>query len=171
MRSAQTRELANEAQGPANNGQVSVANELPGATQNAGDNGGSSEQSSTTEETINYEISRVTETEIIEAGAIKRLSVAVVVDGVYESTPEGNATYAPRPQDEINQIRNLVNSTIGYDADRGDQVEVVNMQFANRPELSFEPLNPAFLTLPATTYLQRLRWLLHYLSLWPSYSS
>ncbi|WP_424983802.1 flagellar basal-body MS-ring/collar protein FliF [Maritalea sp. S77] len=139
IRSAQTRELANEAQGAANNGQVSVANELPGATQNAGDNGGSSEQSSTTEETINYEISKVTETQIVEAGAIKRLSVAVVVDGVYEATPEGNATYAPRPQEEINQIRDLVNSAIGYDADRGDQVEVVNMQFAERPELTFEP--------------------------------
>ncbi|WP_084634111.1 flagellar basal-body MS-ring/collar protein FliF [Maritalea myrionectae] len=139
VRSAQTRELANEAQGPANNGQVSVANELPGATQNAGENGGSSEQSSTTEETINYEISRVTETEIIEAGALKRLSVAVVVDGVYESTPEGNATYAPRSQEEINQIRDLVNSAIGFNADRGDQVEVVNMQFAERPELTFEP--------------------------------
>lgn len=139
VRSTRTRELANQAQGPANNGQVSVANELPGATQNAGDNGGSSEQSSTTEETVNYEISKITETQIVEAGAIKRLSVAVVVDGIYESTPEGNATYAPRSADEINQIRNLVNSTIGFNADRGDQVEVVNMQFADRPDLSFEP--------------------------------
>ncbi len=55
VRSAQTRELSNNSKGAANGGQVSVANELPGASANQGDGTGASEQSATTEETINYE--------------------------------------------------------------------------------------------------------------------
>ncbi|MGJ8529139.1 MAG: flagellar basal-body MS-ring/collar protein FliF [Maritalea sp.] len=139
VRSAQTRELSNQAQGAANGGQVSVANELPGATANGGENGGSNEQSSTTEETINYEISKTTQTEVVEAGAIKRLSVAVVIDGLYSTNADGSAQYDPRTAEELAQIRSLVNSAIGYDENRGDQVEVINMQFAERPDLNFEP--------------------------------
>ena len=137
VRSTQTRELSNQAQG-GDGGQVSVANELPGATENGG-NGGSSEQSATTEETTNFEISRTTQTEVVEAGAIKRLSVAVVVDGIYTTAPDGTVSYAPRADSELEQIRALVNSAVGYDKNRGDQIEVINMQFAERPELDFEP--------------------------------
>lgn len=139
VRSAQTRELSNNSKGAANGGQVSVANELPGASANQGDGTGASEQSATTEETINYEISKTTQTEVIEAGAIKRLSVAVVVDGLYVTNADGVAEYNPRSAAEIEQIRALVNTAIGYDQTRGDQVEVLNMQFAERPDLSFEP--------------------------------
>ena len=139
VRSAQTRELSDQAQGAANGGQVSVANELPGATANTGDNGASTEQSNTTEETINYEISKTTQTEIIEAGAVKRLSVAVVIDGLYSTNADGSAQYDPRSAEEIAQIRSIVNTAIGFDESRGDQVEVINMQFAERPDLNFEP--------------------------------
>ncbi|WP_415156435.1 flagellar basal-body MS-ring/collar protein FliF [Maritalea sp.] len=139
IRSAQTRDLSNNSQGAANGGQVSVANELPGASANQGDSSGATEQSATTEETINYEISKTTQTEVIEAGAIKRLSVAVVVDGLYINNAAGVPEYTARSTAEIEQIRALVSSAIGYDLSRGDQLEVLNMKFAERPELSFEP--------------------------------
>jgi len=139
VRSAQTRELSNNSQGASDGGQVTVANELPGATGNQGDGTGAVEQSDTTEETINYEISKTTQTEVVEAGAIKRLSVAVVVDGLYVANADGVAQYTARSAAEIEQIRALVNTAIGYDETRGDQVEVLNMQFAERPELNFEP--------------------------------
>jgi flagellar M-ring protein FliF len=137
VRSTQTRELTNQAKG-GDGGQVSVANELPGATENNGE-GGTSEQSATTEETTNFEISRTTQTEVVEAGAIKRLSVAVVVDGVYTTAADGTVTYEARSDAELEQIRALVNTAVGYDQTRGDQVEVINMQFAERPDLNFEP--------------------------------
>lgn len=133
VRSTQTRENQNQTTGA--NGQVTVANELPGASQNAGA-GGPTDQGSSTEEVTNYEISKTTQTAVTEAGAVKRLSVAVVVDGVYTTDDQGNSTYAPRSADEIAQIQTLVRSAVGYSETRGDSVQVVNLQFAERPELA-----------------------------------
>jgi flagellar M-ring protein FliF len=135
-RSTQTRELANTAQGPGDGGQVSVANELPGATANAGATGGTSEQGSTTEETTNFEISKVTQTEMTEAGSLKRLSIAVVVDGIYTTDAAGKSTYAPRDQAQLDQITALVKSAVGFSDARGDQIQVTNLQFADRPDLT-----------------------------------
>ncbi len=136
VRSTQTRDLSNQATGPGNSGEVTVANELPGASENAGANGGTSEVGSTTEETTNYEISKTTQTDMTEAGGIKRLSVAVVVDGIYTPDADGNSTYAPRSADELAQITALVRTAVGFMETRGDTVEVANMQFAERPDLS-----------------------------------
>ncbi len=135
VRSAQTREVSDVSNGPGDGGAVSVGNELPGAGQN-GNNGASSEKSSTTEETINYEISKSTQTNILEAGSLKRLSVAVLVDGVYTPDANGATTYQPRSDAEIAQITSLVSSAIGYDATRGDQLQVINMRFAERPDIA-----------------------------------
>jgi flagellar M-ring protein FliF len=135
VRSTQTRDLANSATGPGENGQVSVSNELPGATQGT-TAGGTSEQGSTTEETTNYEISKTTATELTQAGGIKRLSIAVVVDGSYTTDANGNSTYTPRDQATLDQLTAIVRNAVGFDAARGDQVQVTNLQFADRPELS-----------------------------------
>ncbi|WP_338720846.1 flagellar basal-body MS-ring/collar protein FliF [Devosia sp. XK-2] len=133
VRSTQTRESQNLSGG--NNGQVTVANELPGASQNNGADT-VTEQGTSSEEVINYEISKTTQTDVTEAGAVKRLSVAVVVDGTYADDGAGNMTYTPRSADEVAQILTLVRSAVGYSAERGDSVEVVNMQFAERPDLA-----------------------------------
>ena len=108
---------------------VSAGNELPDSDL-AGAGPSSSSQSSVTEETINYEISRTTTTEIMEAGRIKRLSVAVLVDGIYEEQADGTQSYVGRSDEEISQISALVKSAIGYDEARGDQLEVINLRFA-----------------------------------------
>lgn len=132
VRSTQTSETENLT--GAANGQVTVANELPGASAAAGN--GATEQGTSTAETVNYEISKTTQTNVTEAGALKRLSVAVVVDGTYADDGAGTQTYTPRTADEVAQILALVRSAVGYSADRGDSVEVVNMQFAERPDLA-----------------------------------
>lgn len=133
VRSTQTRDAQNQSGAAA--GQVTVANELPGAS-GAGGAGGQGEQGNSTEEVVNYEISKKTETAVTEAGALKRLSVAVVIDGTYADDGAGNQTYTARSADEIAQILTLVRSAVGYSVDRGDTVDVVNMQFAERPELA-----------------------------------
>lgn len=141
VRSAQTVESGDQSNGPGGTGQVTVANELPGASdQNGG--GGTQSSSTSLEETMNYEISSTTETQVTEAGAIKRMSVAVVVDGVYTYDAAGNAIYEPRPQAELDQITALVRTAMGYDADRGDQIEVINMQFAERPGIEAGTAEP-----------------------------
>jgi len=132
VRSTQTREQSNSTNAQPTEGPVTVANELPGGGNDTGTNA-STDQSSTTEETVNFEISRVTETKIDEAGDIRRLSVAVVVDGIYTQDEAGNATYVPREPAEMEQLSALVRSAVGYDEERGDAVQVVNMQFAERP--------------------------------------
>jgi flagellar M-ring protein FliF len=132
VRSAQTR-TESAVTGNAD-GQVTVGNELPGAT-GADKPPAPKDATNKNEETTNYEISRVTKTEIAEGGRIKRLSVAVVVDGVYAVGPDGKQTYTPRPPAEIERITALVRSAVGFDKARGDQLEVVNLRFAEAPSV------------------------------------
>ena len=91
------------------------------------------DQNSKTEEIVNYEISRTTKTEVIEAGRVNRISAAVLVDGTYSKNDKGEVVYQPRAKEEIDRIAALVRSAIGFDAKRGDQVEVVNLRFAETP--------------------------------------
>lgn len=110
---------------------VSVQNNLPGVgSDNLGDQGPTS-KSNRTEETTNYEISKTTRNTVSEGGDIKRLSVAVLVDGTYKTDDKGVKTYQPRSDKEISQIETLVKSAIGFDEKRGDSLQVVNMQFAD----------------------------------------
>ena len=109
---------------------VSVANALPGGTA-AGGGETSRNNSGSTEETVNYEISKTVKTSTVDGGEIKKLSVAVVVDG--STTGEGAGTYKPRSAAEMAQITALVKSAMGFDQARGDQVQVTNMQFARLP--------------------------------------
>ncbi|MGB8601280.1 MAG: flagellar basal-body MS-ring/collar protein FliF [Rhizomicrobium sp.] len=103
---------------------TSVGNAMPGAQAQ----GGAGTQSATgnTEETTNYEISKVTRTNTNDPVSVKRLSIAVAVDGVVAE----NGTYKPRSAKDMQQIDALVKSAIGYDQARGDQVQVINMPFA-----------------------------------------
>lgn len=131
VRSTQTREEKQDSTTNAPTDGVSVGNELPGANAaTANGAGGSRDQNDKTEEIVNYEISRTTKTEVVEPGAVKKISVAVLVDGIYSKDASGTASYAPRPQEQLDQIATLVRSAIGYDRARGDLVEVINLQFA-----------------------------------------
>ncbi len=136
VRSSQTREETS-ANTAANANQVTVGNEIPqGAQRQApgGEGGGGPrDESRKSEEIVNYEISKTTKTEIIEGGRVNRISVAVLVDGTYEKNDKGEVVYKPRSKEEIDQIAALVRSAIGFDQKRGDQVEVVNLRFAESP--------------------------------------
>ena len=129
LRSTQTREEQSSTN--ENNGQVTVNNELPGNQQNPPLP--PRDQSKKTEETNNYDISRTTKTEVIEAGRVNRISVAVLVDGAYSKNEKGELVYQERSKDELDRIAALVRSAIGFDQKRGDQVEVVNLKFADAP--------------------------------------
>jgi flagellar M-ring protein FliF len=135
VRSSQTREESSSAGGDGKNGPVSVGNELPGAGKSQDANGGSGDQNRKTEEIVNYEISRTTKTEVTEAGRVNRISAAVLVDGNYTKNDKGEMVYQPRSKEEIDRIASLVRSAIGFDAKRGDQVEVVNLRFAETPPM------------------------------------
>ena len=133
LRSSQTREESSAT--AENSGQVTVNNELPGSQ--AKDNTPTArDQSKKTEETNNYEISRTTKTEVTEAGRVNRISVAVLVDGSYSKNEKGEMVYQERSKDQLDRIAALVRSAIGFDQKRGDQVEVVNLKFAEAPAVA-----------------------------------
>ncbi|MCC6850384.1 MAG: flagellar M-ring protein FliF [Deltaproteobacteria bacterium] len=77
---------------------------------------------------LNYEISKVVSRRIEQMGAVKKLSVAVLVDGTW--TGEGDArTFVPRPQEEIDRYRELIKRAVGFNEERGDQIEVASAPF------------------------------------------
>ncbi len=136
---ARSTQTVNEANDNAETGDqpVSVSTNLPnGQAATGGSTGaaGGKSKSSRTEETTNYEITKTVSNQIREGGNVKRLSVAVLVDGVYDTAADGTRTYKPRNDDELKQYTSLVRSAIGYDEKRGDKVEVVNLRFAGVDE-------------------------------------
>ncbi len=140
-----TQAVTDETQESTANGNaapVSVETNLPGLPGGQNPNAQAGNKTSRTEEVTNYEISKTVESVVRAAGDVKRLSIAVVVDGRYQ--PDANAAkpegapdswtapkvYVPRTDEELDKIATLVKSAVGFDASRGDTVEVLNMAFA-----------------------------------------
>ncbi len=117
---AQTDEKQNDA--------VSVQQNLPDANLGA-ENGRATSSQQRSVETVNYEITKKVANSIRENGVVKRLSVAVLVDGVITTKPDGSKDYQDRSAAEMDKIGALVRSAVGYDPARGDQVEIINMRF------------------------------------------
>lgn len=135
-------ENANENQPDANGGVTAAAN-IPGGPELAGQ-GLNQSSSGRTETTTNYEISKTIRTEVQEPGEVKRLSVAVAVDGLTAAGTEGKpGAYTPRSAEEMQRIEQLVRTAVGFNADRGDQVTVVNVRFPTaEAEGGVEAANP-----------------------------
>ncbi|SFO15089.1 flagellar M-ring protein FliF [Roseovarius lutimaris] len=113
-------------------GDVTVASNLPDGDGAQG--GASSSENSETRERVNYEVSG-TEREITQGpGAIKRLSVAVLINEITATDDVGVTTFVPRSDEELAALRELVSSAVGYDEERGDVITLKTMQF--------EPLEP-----------------------------
>ncbi len=85
---------------------------------------GTSEQSTT-----NYEISKTVQHVVGSAGRLKRLSASVFVDGTYTAAEGGQRQYAPRTPEEMQKLTSLIQTALGYDAERGDQLSVENIAF------------------------------------------
>lgn len=137
-RSVQSVTETEQTQDQSTGGSVSVANNLPAAQAQQSSGGGGQSNRRRNEETTNFEITKQITNSVKETGTVKRLSVAVLVDGNYTTNEEGDAVYAPRSADELKQIERLVQSAIGYDSTRGDDVQVINMQFAQAGTDLFE---------------------------------
>lgn len=119
-------------------GGVSVSENLPEAGGGAGAGGVAGRNTVRTDELSNYEISKTVTNKISETGRIKKLSIAILVDGNYtlpkadETNEDGTPVrpqYSPRTAEELEKLRLLAASAVGLDPRRGDKIEVVNMQF------------------------------------------
>ena len=131
VRSTQTVEESSsnrDSEGPE---PVTVGTNLPDADLGADGQSSSDSQSQRVEETVNFEISRVVKTHVRESGVVRRLSLAILVNGVTGLDDAGEATYTARPQEEMAQLAALARSAVGFDEARGDRLEIVNMPFAD----------------------------------------
>lgn len=142
-RSTQTTE-ENTMEREANEESVTVENNLPGVGANALGDQAPSATSNRIEEVTNFEIGRTVRNTVREGGDVQRLSVAVLIDGTYTTAEDGTRTYQPRTDAELDKIAALVRSAVGFDAQRGDTLEVVNMQFAEVDVSSDLPDNTLF---------------------------
>lgn len=135
VRSSQTTEEGQQSKESSANQGVSVQNNLPDAPEGEDANGNTA-KSNRVEEVVNYEITKTIRSHVKESGGIKRLSLAVLVDGNYKTTESGTEEYAPRSEQEMKKISTLVKTAIGFNEERGDIVEVINMRFA--PEATLD---------------------------------
>ena len=130
VRSTQTNEQTDKQNQPDNSGQATATANIPGTPGAGASTSTNSSASGQNEETTNYEISKTTKTTIDTPGTIKKLSIAVAVDGVTAPGVGGKpGAYTPRSTEEMQRIETLVRSAVGYDATRGDQISVINVQF------------------------------------------
>ncbi len=126
---------------------MTVGNELPGGQQGQQPPAQAArDQSKKSEEIVNYEISRSTKTEVTEGGRIKRVSAAVLVDGSYAKNDKGDVVYQARTKEELDRIAALVRTAIGFDQKRGDQIEIVNLRFAEAPAAPIAEPSGGFLS-------------------------
>lgn len=111
---------------------VTVASNLPEGDAGAGSGGKS--QSNETRELTNFEVSE-TQRELIKMpGAIRKLSVAVLVDGMMVSGTDGTSTWQPRSDEEMAVLRELVASAVGLDETRGDVLTLKSLAFEPVPD-------------------------------------
>ena len=121
--STDVEERADSSQNQA--GEVTVASNIPDGDAASGQ--GSKANTSATRERVNYEISE-TEKEILRGpGAIKRLTVAVLVNGNTVTNAAGETIFEPRPDEELEAMRELISAAVGFNEERGDVITLKSM--------------------------------------------
>ncbi len=139
--SSETEERNNSATDPG--GEVTVASNLPEGDAGAGASGQS--QSTETRERVNYEVSE-TQREVLRLpGAVRRLTVAVLIDGITTTNADGTTSFTPRPEEELTALQDLVASAVGLDSARGDVLTLKSMAFEPVAELGTAAEAPGIL--------------------------
>ena len=111
---------------------ASVANNIPGGS--SGDEGAANKFAilEKSDQTTNYEISKTIKNHISESGIVTKMSIGILVDGIYNTDPEtGEKEYSPRSKEDLDKIANLIKVAVGFDDDRSDKIEVINMKFSS----------------------------------------
>ncbi len=138
--SSETSEESTNQTEASDSGGVSVAANVPGGASDASAAAPKSNAASLhSNEVINYSNSKTERTTIRAGGTVRRLSVAVVVDGITGVDDQGAPTYTPRTAEQMKTIEALVKTAIGFDASRGDQVTVSNVRFSRPPPIGPGP--------------------------------
>lgn len=160
VRSTQTVQENNANSERDANPPTTVANNLPDANAGATAGAGSTNSENRNEETVNYEISKKVINHVKETGVVNRLSVAVLVDGKRTTDAAGKPVYSARTPEELEQLTALVRSAVGFNAARGDKVDVVNMPFATLEMPEAEAASPLPLGLERSDVVRLVQYLI-----------
>lgn len=127
---------------PGASGAGAAAGGRPGASPPAADaaSGESSPENVAKESTRNYEIDRTLDYTRQPAGSVKRLTVAVLLDNVHTLDKDGKPHERPLSQAELDHVTQLVKDAVGFDAKRGDSVNVFNSSFQSDAQPADAPL-------------------------------
>jgi flagellar M-ring protein FliF len=130
-----------------------VASNLPGGREELSADEGQAPSSQRQNETINYEVSKVVSRVVEPVGTVQKLTVAVLVDGNYgPAGKDGNREYTPRSEEEMQKIAAIVRNAVGFNEERGDRVEVVNIPFGGEDVQEEAPAAPV-------SVMERYPWL------------
>ena len=105
------------------NSGVTVASNLPDGDANA-EGGRSQSQSAESRERQNFDVSEISREVHRTPGAIRRITVAALVDGITGTDEAGEPSWQPRGVAELEALRELIAAAVGYDADRGDVISL-----------------------------------------------
>lgn len=112
--------------GTEDGGNVGIENNIPAAL--GGDGAGATSNRSESDELVQYEIGNTRREIIREAGDVRRMTVAVLINGIY-NVDGSDVTYAERSPEELDRLTELVKSAVGFQDNRGDSVSVDSMRF------------------------------------------
>ncbi|MFH1700034.1 MAG: flagellar basal-body MS-ring/collar protein FliF [Candidatus Zixiibacteriota bacterium] len=103
------------------------------ATQKAAEDAENNEENNSEVTVTNYEVSKTIESVSNAVGNISRLSIAVLLDGTYQTIENAKGVeeiiYEPRTQEEIDRLSAIVKNAVGFTSERNDQIEIVNIAF------------------------------------------
>lgn len=144
--STETEETTESSQDSGGGG-VTVASNLPDGQAQSGQ-GNSQSQGSETRERVNYEVSETTREVLRAPGAIRRLTVAVLVNGTFGPNAAGEQEFQPLPDAELDALRELVSSAVGFDEARGDRITIRSLAFERPEGLGTGPIEPGLFAGP-----------------------
>ncbi|UZE94963.1 flagellar basal-body MS-ring/collar protein FliF [Alkalimarinus alittae] len=147
MKAVRSEQTLNEQRVAGNQGGIpgALSNQPPGAATvpevagGAGEGGAGGMSDLRKQTTRNYEVDRTVSYTKQQPGRIKRLTVAVAIDDIRKVNPEnGEVSFVPWTENELQRLTLLVRSAVGYSASRGDSVNVINTPFAAEEIVAFE---------------------------------
>jgi flagellar M-ring protein FliF len=156
VRSTETQQESEEGI-EAGSSDVSVANNLPETLLGGGQSGPQSKNSrNKSNEIVNYEIGNTRSETIYEPGDVERISVAVIVNGIFDQ--DGN--YIDREADELSQLEELTRTAIGFDTGRNDAVSVTSLRFMDYSMEIGEPVKVSALDILSENIMTIVKWII-----------
>jgi len=155
VRSTETREETREDM-DRDTGEVGVNDDIPASL---AENGSATSQNSVSksDEVVNYEIGNKQSETIREPGEIQRVSVAVLVNGIYNVQDNGEVAYEERSPEELARLNQLVQAAIGFNEARGDSISVDSLRFMDYSMDVGEPVTTSFVQIIKDNLMSILR--------------